>query len=477
MAVLVSVAAVADDLTAVDLSANPANPANPATYAWSELIQAPPATADRQQRDRFASFTDALANESFSEAEIVGKQMVEEVDADAVDALSVRARALHNLAIAQQFQGRHDSAKQNFSAALDVIASKEGNLSPTLILPLRGLAIAHLDAGQTFEAFAAFDRALHVSNVNYGPHSFKQLPILNSKMQVYLEQNDQGSAVDMVDRIYMLYSRKYARKSEEMLPVMHQRAELYGTLKMYSAEYKAWRDILLIKRKHYAENDLALIEPNIRLARINIRDLRRNAYRSVTTSAAERHLKQALRIAQNSPEGNWEVKKECLLSLADFYTLFDMRGRARRYYAAAWDLMSSDEEYRLARAEDLENPVPLALPAPYPYANFEYKRNRDEIDPNDYVEGEIVMSFTVNERGRTEDHRLVEADPANFSPMEKRVRNSVEKFIYRPRHVDGRATATSDQQYRARYFYLPSEYRASIEKSGKRVRPWQTKKH
>ena len=93
---------------------------------------------------------------------------------------------------------------------MNLIASEEDNLSPALILPLRGMATVHLDTGRTDEAFEVFDRATHVSNVNYGPHSLKQLPILNSKMQIYLEQDDPRSALDMLDRIYMLYRRKYS---------------------------------------------------------------------------------------------------------------------------------------------------------------------------------------------------------------------------------------------------------------------------
>ena len=111
MAVLVSVAAIAAEESAGDAVENSASRAR---FDWSELIQAPPTSADRQQRDSFAAFTEALANASFSEAEIAAKQMVEAVDADAADAWSVRARALHNLAVDQQFKGRHDSAIQNY---------------------------------------------------------------------------------------------------------------------------------------------------------------------------------------------------------------------------------------------------------------------------------------------------------------------------------------------------------------------------
>jgi tetratricopeptide (TPR) repeat protein len=435
---------------------------------WSELIQAPTTSADQQQRDRFASFSDALVSESFSEAEIVAKKMVESVDAESIDAVSERAHALQNLAIAQQFQGSHESAIQNYAAALNLIAAEQDNLSPALIMPLRGLANVQLDTGDTDQALASFDRAMHVSNVNYGPHSLKQLPILQSKMQVYLEQNDPASALDMLNRMTMLYTRRYPRESEELLPALYQKAELYGQLNMRGEAYKAWKHILAIKREHHAENDVALIEPNIRMAEQSINILRVSVYRAVTTSTAEKHLKKALWIAENNPDSGWEVRKDCLLGLADYYTLFNLRGRAHRYYAAAWDLMSSNENYLVARAENLETLVPLSQRKPDPYTNFEYNPDRENITPDDYLEGEMVMAFTVNDHGRTEDHRVVEASPPNFSRMELRVRNAVKEFVYRPRYVDGVAANTGDQRYRVKYFYLPLDYEAEIAKSHKR---------
>lgn len=142
MAVMVSITAVADeDATAVALEAS----AIPARYELSTLIQAPPATSSQLQHVSFASLTNAMANESFSEAEVAAKHMVEQVNADSMDAASARARALHNLAVVQQFRGSHDSAIQNYSAALNIIAGEDGNVSPSLILPLRGLATAYLD--------------------------------------------------------------------------------------------------------------------------------------------------------------------------------------------------------------------------------------------------------------------------------------------------------------------------------------------
>jgi tetratricopeptide (TPR) repeat protein len=337
-------------------------------------------------------------------------------------------------------------------------------------LPLRGLALAYLDLDLPSVAQETFNRAQHVSNVNYGPHSLDQLPILNSKMAAYFDQQDAESALDVLDRIHLLYTRKYPKNSEELLPMYYQRAAIYDKLKMYRDSRYAWRHILAIKQRTHAKNDPALIEPHLRIAEIGIRGLQKDSFRAVTTSSAEKHLKRALWIAENNPEESWEVKKDCFLVLADFYTLFGMRGRASRYYSAAWELMSSDENYWAARARDFGNPVPLARVAPYPYARFEYSSDRDNIDPEEYLEGEMLVAFTINERGRTENRRVIDADPADFSLMERRVLNSVEDFIYRPRHVDGEPAATPDQQYHVKYFYLPADHQASIEKSSGRGR-------
>lgn len=436
---------------------------------WSELIQ-PPTTADQQQTVNFQAFAEALANESFSEAEVAAKQMIELANANSGSGPSERARALHNLAVAQQLQGSYDSAVLNYSAALDSIASDYDNLSPSLIMPLRGLALARVDLDLPREAQETFDRALHVSNVNHGPHSLNQLPILNAKIDVYLDQQDAESALDILDRIQMLYTREYPKHSEELLPLYYQQAAIYDKLKMYGKSYDAWRHVLTIKQRHHAKNDVALIEPHMRIAEINIRGLRKDAFRAVTTSPAEKHLKKALWIAENSPEENWEAKKDCLLSLADFYTLFGMKGRANRYYSAAWNLMSSDKIYWPARAKEFETPVPLARVPPHPYARFEYSRNRDEIDTDDFLEGEMLVAFTINEHGRTTNQRIIEADPADFQLMERRVLKSVEEFVYRPRYMDGKAAPSVDQQYRASYFYLPADHEASIEKTSRRGR-------
>jgi len=449
---------------AIVASAASAATAGEEKFDWSQLIQ-PPAQPEAEQNSSFNQFTEALTNEAYSEAEVVAKQMIEQVDPNAA---AERARALHNLAVAQQAQGSHDSAMQNYVASIDVITRNENNLSSSLIMPLRGLAQVYLDRGLQDEANAALDRALHVSNVNYGPHSLNQLPILNERLDAALEFSDPESALDLMDRIHALYTRKYPRDSQELLPMYRQEAELYNTLGMGDEEYNAWRHVLTIQRKLHGKNDLSLIEPHLRLAEVRIRNLMTIGNRKVAASSAAGHLKKALRIAEDSPGDNWQARKNCLLSLADFYTLFGMQGRARRYYAEAWDLLTSDEMYRPSLARDLEVPVALVRQPPNPYANFAYDRKTVDIDPDEYLEGEMVMAFTVTAEGRTRDIRLVESDPEDFELMERRVRNSVERFVYRPRIADRVPVPTADQYYRIKFYYVPSAYEVSIARSNRR---------
>ncbi|MGI9261348.1 MAG: tetratricopeptide repeat protein, partial [Woeseiaceae bacterium] len=371
-------------------------------FGLAEILQSPPTTSSQNNRDRFAQMNEALSNTAYAEAEIIAKQIVENVDPNAGNALTDRALALHNLAIVQHHRADLESARQNYAAAVNLIAREDNNLSPVLIQPLQGLAIAHLGQGRPTEAFAALDRAQHVSNVNFGPHSFQQLPLLQAKLQIHIDSDDREAALDALDRIVGLYTRKFSKRSVELLPAMDQKAKLYRRYDMDAPERIALRRILDIKRENFAATDLSLVETNIQLATNYARIMRTQELRAVVSSKAEKHFKTALWIAENSPESTWQVRKDCLLALADYYTLFGAQTLAHRYYASAWELLAEDEETLAVRADVLERPVPLTRPKPDPYANFEYRRDSEKLDPADYLTGEIVLAFTVSDRGRAE---------------------------------------------------------------------------
>ena len=439
------------------------NPAN--RLDWAEIIQLPTDSDNEQQHRRFESFREALDSDSLAEAEITAKEMVEYASTGLNVDLPARCRALHNLALTQHLRGDFDSAILNFQTAIDVMTSDADMLSEALIMPLRGLGGTYASAGQPAEAFRSFERALHISNVNEGPHNLVQLPILDSILQIHLQQGDAPVALDMMNRIYLLYVRTYALDSMELIPVLYKRAGIYRLLGMSGEERSELGRVAKTMRQHHGDSDAMLIEPYLQLGRNLVGELDKMIFRSGPTApTAERYLKNALQIAEENPEVDWLVRRKCLLALADYYSLVEMYARANRYYQQTWVFLSSDAAYLSRRAADLEANVPLSRPRPHPYANFEYNPDRDDIDPDDYLRGEITMQFTLTRQGRIKDAELVATDPPDFARMERRVRNALKNFKYRPRYADGVAIEATLQEYTLNYQYLPSEYAASQAK-------------
>jgi tetratricopeptide (TPR) repeat protein len=444
----------------------------PGSDEWVAMIQAPRSSSGQQHRQYFATFRESLANKTYEEAETAAKLMVELASRGSdIDELN-RSRTLQNLALAQQLGENYDAAILNYLMAINIIVRHEDMLSDTLVVSLRGLAAAYVGDDKPVEAFRTFNRALHISNVNHGPHSLDQLPILNAMMRIHLDQGDAKSAVEVLERIYLLHSRKFSSQSEEILPVLYQKAKILNELGRNVEERAAYRQIVRIIRQHRDESSIDLIEPYLQLGRTFVRDLDEVIFRSAPTAGtAETYLKKALSIAEENTQSDWRTKKKCLLALADYYTLVDMHSMARRRYQQAWELMSSDVSYLRQRAIDLESIVPLSQPHPHRYANFEYNPDREKIDPDDYLQGVLVVRYTVNVRGRAKDISVIGADPPEFKRMERRVRLALKKFVFRPRCADGLPVETTDQIYRHDYFYVQSEYQASLEKSGRLNRP------
>ena len=439
---------------------------------WEAIILPPTANDNEQQHRRFESFREAVAGESLQEAEITAKEMVEYTSSGLNIDLQARSRALHNLALIQHLRGDFDSAIVNFRTAIDAMTSDTDRLNEALVMPLRGLGAVYADAGQPVEALQSFDRALHISNVNEGPHSLVQLPILDAILQLHLEQDDVRVTLDVMNRIYLLHVRTYALDSMQLIPVLYNQAGVYRSFGMSAEERSELGRVAKIMRQHHGSSDAMLIDPYLQLGRNLVGELDKMTFRSGPTApTAERYLKNALRIAEKNPEVGWLVRKKCLLALADYYSLVEMYARANRYYQQTWVFLSSDDAYLSRRAEDLEVNVPLSRPRPHPYANFEYNPDRDDINPDDYLPGEMTMRFTLTRQGRIKDVELVAADPPDFARMERRMRNALKKFKYRPRYVDGVAIEARQQQYTLNYQYLPSEYAASQAKEGKLGRP------
>lgn len=457
--ILMIAATTAIDATAgEDTAARPPAADDRGSFDWHEFVRDPEKT--RQSGDStvtsYLSLLDALEAGAYAEAEIVAKQVIDGLLRQAGD--NDDAQALANLATVQYLAANFDASVQNFQASIERVESRRDMLSPELVLPLRGLAAAYTAREQPVLAARTLDRALHISNVNDGPHSPSQIPILRSLLELNVEQGDNAAALALLDRVYLIEERHYTPDAEALLPTLYFKAAVHARLGMELAERNTYRQIIDITRATRGKDDISLVEPYLSMARTFVYDLDEAVFRSLPTApTAEWYFQQALDIAQSNPQADTSTRNRCLLSLADYYTIIGDYSRANALYQQAWTLLSADDDGLAQRRHDLEINQALSQRRPHEYANFKYGSDIHEADPADLLNGYVSVTYTIDEHGETRDIQIAEADPRGFTPMETRVRQAVKKFVFRPRYTEGQAVPTSDQVYTHRYFYRPTD--------------------
>jgi len=403
-------------------------------------------------------FEIALTQDQLQEGEAVAKSALEELLRDNSTTYQDRVLALRNLALVQKLMSEFASSALNYSAAITVVETNEDMLSEHLIEPLTGLAATHVASGDYGTALNTYDRALHISQVNDGPHTMGQVDILDSMINANILAGELATAFELLDRLYILYERKFTYQGIELVPVLQKRADLLNMLDRHGAERQTYLQMVDILEDTYGESELALIKPYLALADTYLYQVDQIVYRSEpTTQTGETFLKKALKVAESNHDASPELLEECVLSLGDYYLLLSNNGMARGEYRRAWDIMSSGPDALERRKQTLEVAKPLRRPAMGVHADFAYGWNLDDIDAEKLRDGHITARYSVTDRGRVTDIELIESEPANFEKMETRVRRGVREFVFRPRFDAGVPVKSTQHTYRHDFLYLPSD--------------------
>ncbi|MDH4073757.1 MAG: tetratricopeptide repeat protein, partial [Gammaproteobacteria bacterium] len=323
----------------------------------------------------FELYREALKNKDYLEADTLAKRVVElSIKVNGLDSHD-SAKAITNLGIAQHNNGDFESAMRNFIASIDIIERIDDNLSPELINPLQGLAATQAAIGRPDLARLSYQRAVHVSHVNEGPHNPEQVAILESMAELHLSQGDVDDAVDIQEHIFSIQSRKIDPDSLEIIPALEQRAEWQHRLQSYHRERMTWRQIIDILEDNYGKDALQLIPPLTSLGKsyLFISPAELEYAPEVSAASGEAYLRRANRIAAENPESDWRLLGDSLLALSDYYVLSGRANRAAQTMAEAWLLLSEGEDPKRldVRKEDLEDVVLLQKVYPPRYYNSE----------------------------------------------------------------------------------------------------------
>lgn len=423
----------------------------------------PPTQAEQDTEELqrlFELYREALKNKDYLEADTLAKRVVElSIRINGLDSHD-SAKAITNLGIAQHNNKDYEAALLNFSASIGIVERIDDRLSRALINPLQGLAATQAALGRPDMARKSYQRAVHVSHVNDGPHNADQVQTLESMAELYLSMGEFKDATGIQENIFAIQSRNVDPTSMDILPALHKRADWQHRLQRFQSERATWRQIINILEKHKGKESLELIAPlkNLGKSYLFVSPAEYDYQPEVSTVSGETHLRRANRIADANPDADWQIVEDTLLALGDYYILSGRPNRGARIYAEAWNLLSEGEQpERLGNRRDhLEAPVILQNVYPAKYLNSERNDEPKEAPPS-FETGTISIGYTVLPNGRIANMRLVEAQPAEIGKFDETVARSLRRLIYRPRMQDGQLVATNNTIYTHEFFYRQSD--------------------
>ncbi len=427
----------------------------------TDSMTVPEPSAEEELGNQFLVFKQLMDDRVYDEADTVAKRVVETAIRTKGPESNEYAKALTNLAIVQHHTEQYEAAQQNFVTAIEIIEDNEDRLNAQLVNPLKGLGAAQLEGGRPDLARLTFGRAMHVTHVNEGPHNLDQIEILESIAETNLRMGDLEGARDMHDSIYSLQLRAHATDQMGLVQPLMRRAAWQHRAGFIYDERATYRRVIRIIENNSDEDDVRLVKPLIMLGRsfFFVDQSGLETYGSeARSSTGEIYFRRAARIAEESPESNWQTLAQAKLALADFYMYENSSQRARQIYEDAWELLSEGDEDRLdVRREQLENIVSLrAQPLPE-FIDPDDANDDGTVTEDPLLRGKVTVAYEISSRGRVTNLKLVEAQPTDFTDMQRMVQREVRQRLFRPRYQDAEPVASTDQMLEHTFYYRKSD--------------------
>jgi tetratricopeptide (TPR) repeat protein len=422
--------------------------------------EAPAAELDGQSPNEedllreFGRFRQLLEEKNFDAADIAAKRVVQMSIEIFGPQSAETAKALNNLAIVQHNNKQFEAAIQNFTSAIEIIEVIEDRLNAGLVNPLKGLGAAQLSNGRPDLASNSFTRARHITHVNEGPHNIEQVEILESLAEANFQLGDVEAARDVLDRIHALNVRHFEDDSLGLLPSLMRRADWQHRAGYFNDERSTYRRAVRIIEESAGKKDARLVDPLLRLGgSFYFYEPVTDGVQRPVGSSPDSYFKRAVRIAEETPDYPWLDLAKARLALADYYIVTESHNRARKIYEDVWKELSTDEDRIAMRNELMGSPAPVWE---NPLPDHTEGASGGPQNSSKLLTGVINVNYTIADRGRVRVIKT-EANPPEFTDMQRVVHREVRRRAFRPAIVDGVPVEAPGQIFRHEFFYLESE--------------------
>jgi TonB family protein len=348
------------------------------------------------------------------------------------------AEAYTSLADAHRQAKDHESAAENYLAAVEIYRSIDGPFTPLVIGPLTGLGDNYHESGDDMNAIAAYTEARTVSRRVYGLHNENQIDLLDRMSRSYLDLNQLSDAEAQQVEALRLLQRGNPPGSDAVLEGMYKYAEWLGDRGFFQLQRDQYARALRVIRQVHGDNDVRQVEPLLGIG---------NTYREERNPASmgSSALQEALGLLLAQPQRDSAAIARALRDIGDWSVAFGKTGYAGTEYQRAWQMLGSAPNGEQLRREWFSGAN---------YVLYEPISPRGlSIDP-DALSGHVTVTFDIDSAGNTENVMLVESNPMGLK--DEAVLRHIRRSRFRPLLEEGAVVIGKRLAIQVKFRYLPA---------------------
>jgi TonB family protein len=348
------------------------------------------------------------------------------------------AEAYTSLADAHRRAKDHETAAENYLAAVEIYRSLEGPFTPLVIGPLTSLGDNYHEADDDVNAVAAYTEARTVSRRVYGLHNEEQIELLDRMSRSFLDLNQFSEAEAQQLEALRLVQRGNPPGSDAVLEGMYKYAEWLGDRAYYQLQRDQYARALRIIRQVHGERDVRQVKPLLGIG---------NTYREERNPASMgiSALQEALALLLEQPQRDPAAIALALRDIGDWSVAFGKTGYAGTEYQRAWQMLSAAPNGEQLRREWFSGAN---------YVLYEPISPRGlSIDP-DALSGHVTVTFDIDHAGNTDNVALVESNPLGLK--DEAVLRHIRRSRFRPLLQDGAVVVGKGLAIQVKFRYLPA---------------------
>ena len=432
-----------EDFSADPVDAPSADPvdapsADPVDAASADPVEAvPPPLPTTWFETRIA--IEELAEAGDFEAALSLREHLLELAAAQFGENSPEVAEAHLLIASVHRQNEHFTlAEVSILEAIEVYESSFGPLSPELIEPYIELGQNYDEAGDFASALTSYGEARTIGRRHFGLLNEDQIPIIDYMSEAAEELGQDEEAAQLQLDALVIVERNHTEASLEAIEAKYRYA---AWLREHGRDEEAQQFYYEIEKTiddHFGNDPLMMV----RMLRERARSTRFQSGEA-NVGLQRSSLIAALEILEGMPEPQPQLMAEVLLELGDWQVRYGGTRMPSNHYVRAWTLLGQVENGEELRRQWFNELVQIEMSR---------ISQRDLTNDPEAPAGHVVVYFTVDTSGHTQDVEITESEPPGLK--DNAVLTVIRDARFRPRVTDGEIVAVR-RGYRFPFRYVP----------------------